>query len=219
METIGKKRALGVKRIFDVAIAAGFLFCTLPLTALIALIILLDDGRPVLFVQERVGRRGKPFPCLKFRTMKVGSGAAGTDLNVSANDLRLTRWGKILRQWTLDEIPQLINVVRGEMSIVGPRPWVAEQADLCGAAEKRRFDMRPGMAGWAWIHGRNQLPFDQRIRLDLWYVDNWSLRLDGKTLAIAFVRLFRRIGVFVPENNKDLDPKIVNGNSPGNHSR
>ncbi len=220
MEQPGKIFALGVKRIFDVAVAAGFLLASLPLTALIALMILLDDGQPVLFVQERVGRRGKEFPCRKFRTMKVGSSAAGAALNVSAGDERLTRCGKFLRQWTLDEIPQLINVVKGEMSIVGPRPWVAEQASLCSAAEKRRFDMRPGMAGWAWIHGRNQLPFDQRIRLDIWYVDNWSLWLDGKILAIAFVHLFRRIGVFVPEEiKKELDSKIVNGNPPGNRSR
>ena len=213
MEARANRLALGVKRLFDVVIAAGFLLVSAPFTALIAILIWLDDGWPVLFVQDRVGRGGRSFRCLKFRTMKVGSSAAGAALNVSADDQRLTRLGKILRQWTLDEIPQLVNVIKGEMSIVGPRPWVAEQADLCSADEKRRFAMRPGMAGWAWIHGRNQLPFDQRIRLDLWYVDNWGLWLDGKILAMAFIHLFRRTGVFVPKAIlQDSDIKITHGN-------
>jgi len=220
MERRHSNFALGVKRAFDIAVAATVLLLSAPLAVLIALLIWLDDGRPLLFVQERVGRGGKRFRCLKFRTMKVGSSAAGDGLNVSAGDRRLTRLGNFLRQWTLDEIPQLINIVKGEMSVVGPRPWVAEQADMCGEAEKRRFDMRPGLAGWAWIHGRNQLPFDQRIRLDLWYVDNWNLWLDVKILAIAFIHLFRRIGVFVPEEiKKDLDSTIVNGNPPVNRAR
>lgn len=207
--------ALAVKRAFDIAVAGMVLLLSAPLIGLIVLVILLDDGLPAFFVQERVGRGGKRFRCLKFRTMKVGSSAQGDGLNVSAGDGRLTRFGKFLRQWTLDEIPQLANVLRGEMSIVGPRPWVAEQAELCGDAAQRRCVMRPGMAGWAWIHGRNQLPFDERIRLDLWYIDNWNLWLDFKILAIAFVHLFRRIGVFVPaEVNQESDNKIVNGNRP-----
>ena len=119
---------LALKRIFDVAVAAAVLALSAPLTALIALFITIDDGLPVLFVQERVGRGGRKFRCLKFRTMKVGAGAQGDGLNVTAGDERLTRVGRRLRNWTLDEIPQLVNVVKGEMSIVGPRPWVAEQA-------------------------------------------------------------------------------------------
>lgn len=189
---------LALKRIFDFAIAATVLLVSAPLTGLIALLIAIDDGWPVLFVQQRVGRGGRKFRCLKFRTMKVGTGAQGDALNVSADDARLTRVGRRLRDWTLDEIPQLINVVKGEMSIVGPRPWVEEQAALCGAGARGRFDMLPGMAGWAWIHGRNHLPFEERIRLDLWYVDHWSLWLDLRILAKAFVLLFRRVGVYVP---------------------
>ena len=220
MEQPEKNLALGLKHACDIFVAAAVLLLSAPLTAVIVLLILIDDGWPVLFVQERVGLGGRRFHCLKFRTMKVGSGAQGDALNVSAGDARLTRFGKFLRQWTLDEIPQLVNVVKGEMSIVGPRPWVAEQAGLCNADEKRRFAMRPGMAGWAWIHGRNQLPFAQRIRLDLWYVDNWNLWLDLKILAIACIHLFRRIGVFVPAAmNKDLDRKIVNGNRPSKTAR
>ena len=189
---------LAFKRIFDVAVAAAVLALSAPLTAVIALFITIDDGLPVLFVQQRVGRGGRKFRCLKFRTMRVGSGAQGDGLTVTASDQRLTRVGRRLRDWTLDELPQLLNVVSGDMSIVGPRPWVAEQADYCCGAARRRFDMRPGMAGWAWIHGRNRLSFEERIRLDLWYVDHWSLWLDVKILAKAFVLLFRRVGVYVP---------------------
>jgi lipopolysaccharide/colanic/teichoic acid biosynthesis glycosyltransferase len=187
-----------VKRIFDITAALTVLLLSAPFSALIAVLIVVDDGFPMLFVQERIGRRGRKFRCLKFRTMRVGSGAQGGGLTVTAGDERLTRVGRLLRDWTLDELPQLVNVIAGDMSIVGPRPWVAEQAAYCSGAALRRFDMRPGLAGWAWIHGRNRLPFDERIRLDLWYVDHWSLWLDVKILAKAFVLLFRRVGVYVP---------------------
>ncbi len=187
-----------LKRTFDLVVALAVLAVSAPLTGLITLLIIVDDGRPVLFIQPRVGRGGRKFRCLKFRTMRVSAGAQGGGLTVAAGDERLTRVGRWLRTWTLDELPQLVNVVMGEMSIVGPRPWVAEQAAYCSGAARRRFDIRPGMAGWAWIHGRNRLPFEERIRLDLWYVDHWSLWLDLKILAKALVLLFRRVGVYVP---------------------
>ena len=213
MANVRKNIFLGVKRAFDLVVAITVLTLSAPLTALIALLIRLDDGAPVLFIQERIGRGGRSFRCLKFRTMRNGAGAQGSGLHVTAGDERLTGVGNFLRPWTLDEIPQLVNVLKGEMSIVGPRPWVAEQAEYCSEAERRRFDMRPGMAGWAWIHGRNQLPFDERIRLDLWYVDNWSLSLDFKILAIAGVLLFRRVGVFAQtESNDNLTIKATRGN-------
>jgi sugar transferase EpsL len=118
---------------------------------------------------------------------------------VTASDRRLTRVGRVLRLWSLDEIPQLLNVLRGDMSIVGPRPWVPEQAALCGDAGRARFDVRPGMAGWAWIHGRNRLDWQERIRRDTWYVRHWSLGLDFRILGRAFVLLFRRDGVYFDE--------------------
>ena len=117
----------------------------------------------------------------------------------TVDDERVTRVGRWLRLWTLDEIPQLLNVLRGDMSIVGPRPWVPEQAAHCEEADCRRFDVRPGMAGWAWIHGRNLLDWHERIALDVWYVDRWSLALDVRILARAFVLLFRREGVYFDE--------------------
>lgn len=193
------KIALACKRIFDMVVAAGALISLSPLIALIALAIKLDDRGPIFFNQDRVGRRRKNFRCYKFRTMVLGAESIGNGLTVTENDTRITRVGRLLRLWTLDEIPQLINVLMGDMSIVGPRPWVPAQAAYCSPADGRRFNFKPGMAGWAWIHGRNRLPWDERVRLDVWYVDHWSLGLDFYILAKAFVLLLVRDGVYFGE--------------------
>jgi lipopolysaccharide/colanic/teichoic acid biosynthesis glycosyltransferase len=186
-----------IKRVLDLAVAAAVLLLLSPLIALICAAIKLDDGGPVLFAQERVGKGRRRFRCYKFRTMVVGAESRG--FTVSEEDERITRVGRFLRLWTLDELPQLVNILKGDMSVVGPRPWVPEQASFCSVAERRRFDVRPGMAGWAWIHGRNRLAWGERIRLDLWYVDHWSLGLDLYILLKAFVLLFRREGVYTNE--------------------
>ncbi len=191
---------LGLKRLFDLLVSASVLALFSPLLVLIALAIKLDDGGPILFVQDRVGKNRRFFRCYKFRTMVLGAETIGSGFTVTANDARITRVGRLLRLWTLDEIPQLINVFKGEMSIVGPRPWVPAQAAYCSPADSRRFNFKPGMAGWAWIHGRNRLPWDERVRLDLWYVDHWSLGLDFYILARAFVLLFLRDGVYGAES-------------------
>jgi lipopolysaccharide/colanic/teichoic acid biosynthesis glycosyltransferase len=188
-----------VKRAVDIALAGASLVALAPLIAVIAVAIKLDDRGPLLFRQQRVGRGGRLFACLKFRTMIAGAETMAAGFRVTEGDPRVTRVGRILRLWTLDEIPQLINVLRGEMSIVGPRPWVPEQAALCDTSARVRFDVRPGMAGWAWIHGRNRLEWQERINLDVWYVRNWSLALDFRILARAFVMLFRRDGVYFDE--------------------
>ncbi len=192
--------SLGIKRLFDLLVSVSVLVLCSPLIALIALAIQLDDGGPILFVQDRVGRGRRNFRCYKFRTMVIGAESIGNRLTVTANDSRITRVGRRLRLWTLDEIPQLVNVLKGDMSIVGPRPWVPAQAAYCSPADRRRFNFKPGMAGWAWIHGRNRLPWHERVRLDLWYVDNWSLGLDFCILAKAFVLLFLRDGVYGAES-------------------
>jgi len=194
-----KQAALACKRVFDITISASALLVLSPVIALIALGIKLDDGGPVLFIQDRVGRGRKNFRCFKFRTMVVGAERIGNRLTVVENDARITRVGRLLRDWTLDEIPQLWNVLRGEMSIVGPRPWVPSQAAYCSAEDGRRFNLKPGMAGLAWISGRNRLPWNERVRLDLSYVDRWSLKLDFLILARAVVLLFRRDGVYFPD--------------------
>jgi lipopolysaccharide/colanic/teichoic acid biosynthesis glycosyltransferase len=164
--------------------------------ALIALAIKLGDGGSVLFVQERVGKDERVFRCYKFRTMVEGAEHEGLGIEVAENDTRITRVGHYLRQWTLDEIPQLINVLKGEMSIVGPRPTVPSQVALYSERDRRRLEMRPGMAGWAWIHGRNRTPWRKRIEMDIWYVDNWSLALDFRILFMAFWLLVRREGLY-----------------------
>ena len=187
---------LAIKRAADLAIAGTVLIFAAPSFALIAVLIKLDDRGPVFFTQQRVGRNRELFRCYKFRTMTAGTEFASGGLNVTVDDARLTRVGKWLRVWTLDELPQLLNILNGDMSLVGPRPWVAAQADQCSAEGMKRFAMRPGLAGWAWIHGRNRLPLDARIHLDVWYVDHWSLWLDCKIFVKAFVLLFRRTGVF-----------------------
>jgi lipopolysaccharide/colanic/teichoic acid biosynthesis glycosyltransferase len=192
---------LALKRLFDVGVSAVALVTLSPLIALIWLAIKLDDGGPVLFIQDRVGKNRRNFRCYKFRTMVLGAELIGNGLTVTADDSRITRVGGLLRLWTLDEIPQLFNVLRGEMSIVGPRPWVPAQAAYCSVENGRRFNFKPGMAGWAWIHGRNRLPWDERVRMDVWYVDHWSLLLDFSILAKAFVLLFRHDGVYGAESD------------------
>lgn len=208
MTTAQSYFGLAVKRLFDIAVAAGALLILSPLIALISLAIKLDDRGPILFVQERVGKNRRSFRCYKFRTMVLGAESIGNGLTVTENDARITRVGRLLRLWTLDEIPQLINVLVGDMSIVGPRPWVPAQAAYCSQADSRRFNFKPGMAGWAWIHGRNRLAWEERVRLDLWYVDHWSLSLDFSILAKAFVLLFRRDGVYFEQTAGSTELEI-----------
>ena len=187
-----------VKRLFDVAISGAILVLGAPFFALIGMAIKLEDGGPIFFVQGRVGQGGVAFRCYKFRSMVAGAEKRGLGGHVAENDDRLTRVGRVLRSWTLDEIPQLFNILRGEMSIVGPRAWIPSQAERCTGWARRRFEAKPGLAGWAWIHGRNLVPWEDRLRMDVWYVDNWSLRLDAYILAKAFVLLFQRRGVYGP---------------------
>ncbi len=187
---------MAVKRIFDRITSLLALTLFSPLMALIALAIKLDDGGPVLYIQDRVGKDGKVFRCYKFRTMIVGAENKGLRLEVAKDDPRITRVGRFLRHWTLDEVPQLFNILKGDMSIVGPRPTVPSQVARYTPWQRRRLEVKPGMAGWAWIHGRNNPPWTERIELDIWYVDHWSLRLDLHILLRAFLMLFRRQGLY-----------------------
>jgi len=187
---------LAIKRAFDIVVSLTVLTLLSPLMALIALAIKLDDGGPVLYVQDRVGKDGKVFRCYKFRTMVVGAENKGLGLEVAQNDSRITRVGRFLRHWTLDEIPQLFNVLKGDMSIVGPRPTVLSQVARYTPWQQRRLEVKPGLAGWAWIHGRNSPLWAERIELDIWYVDHWSLCLDLYILLKAFLMLFRREGLY-----------------------
>ena len=166
----------------DIALASAALVVAAPLLALAALGIKLFDRGPVLYRQRRVGWKGRDFDLLKLRTMVVGAERQGAGFAVNEGDPRITRVGRLLRRLSLDELPQLWNVLRGEMSIVGPRPTLRYQVEQYTPRQRRRLEVRPGITGWAQVHGRAKLPWHERIELDLWYVENRSPWLDLKIL-------------------------------------
>jgi lipopolysaccharide/colanic/teichoic acid biosynthesis glycosyltransferase len=171
-----------MQRAADVAIAGAALAFTSPLLAVAAVVIKLEDGGPVLYRQVRVGKDGEDFELFKLRTMVVGAERVGAGYAVDRGDPRITRAGRLLRRLSLDELPQLWNVVRGEMSIVGPRPTLRYQVDQYDERQRHRLDVRPGITGWAQIHGRARLSWAERIELDLWYVEHRSALVDLKIL-------------------------------------
>jgi len=167
-----------VNRALDVAGASLGLALTAPALALAALAIKLEDGGPVLYRQRRVGQHGQEFELLKLRTMVVGAEGIGAGYAVDRGDPRITRLGRVLRRLSIDELPQLLNVVRGEMSLIGPRPTLAYQVERYTSRQRRRLEVKPGITGWAQIHGRAALPWDERIELDVWYVEHRSPLVD-----------------------------------------
>ena len=175
-----------VKRLFDIVCAGLCLVILSPLLALIALLIKIDSKGPVLFRQERVGRHGKIFIINKFRTMVVGAVDMTGSYKVEAEDRRITRVGKYLRQFSLDELPQLVNIIKGEMSIVGPRPTLVYQVERYDDRQRQRLLVRPGVTGWAQVNGRNAISWPERIELDLWYIEHWTMWLDLKILLLTF---------------------------------
>jgi undecaprenyl phosphate N,N'-diacetylbacillosamine 1-phosphate transferase len=169
-----------------------------PLAWLIAGLIRLETPGPAFFRQERVGKDGRPFVAYKFRSMVDQAASMGLGLNVAANDTRITRMGKFLRRASLDELPQLFNVLQGEMSLVGPRPTLAYQVAAYDDFQRRRLLVKPGITGWAQVNGRNAIPWEERIKLDVWYVDNWSLRLDLFILRRTLKTWLRQDGLYGP---------------------
>src|SRR6266550_4266458 len=167
-----------MQRAADVAIAGSGLVLASPLLAVAALAVKLEDGGPVLYRQTRVGKDGVDFELFKLRTMVVGAERLGAGYAVDRGDTRITRTGRILRRLSLDELPQLWNVVRGEMSVIGPRPTLRYQVDSYDERQLRRLDVKPGITGWAQIHGRASLPWAERIELDLWYVSHRDWKTD-----------------------------------------
>jgi lipopolysaccharide/colanic/teichoic acid biosynthesis glycosyltransferase len=180
-----------VNRAADVAIAGSALVLASPVLALAALAIKLEDGGPVLYRQTRVGRNGSDFELLKLRTMVVGAETMGAGLAVNRGDERITRTGRLLRKLSLDELPQLWNVVRGEMSVIGPRPTLRYQVEQYDERQRHRLDVRPGITGWAQVNGRAALPWADRIELDVWYVEHRSPLLDLRILGRTPGALFR----------------------------
>jgi lipopolysaccharide/colanic/teichoic acid biosynthesis glycosyltransferase len=179
-----------VNRILDAAIAGLGLAVASPALGIAALAVKLDDGGPVFYRQRRVGQNGEEFELLKLRTMVVGAEHQGAGYAVNEGDPRITRAGRLLRRLSLDEVPQLWNVVRGDMSLVGPRPTLAYQVERYTPRQRRRLEVKPGITGWAQIHGRARLPWDERIELDVWYVEHQSPWLDLKILARTPAALF-----------------------------
>ena len=172
-----------MNRLVDATLAGIGLALASPALAAAAVGIKLQDRGPILYRQRRVGLNGEEFELLKLRTMVVGAETRGAGFAVNEGDPRITRVGRLLRRLSVDEIPQLWNVVRGEMSLIGPRPTLAYQVDRYTPRQRRRLEVKPGITGWAQIHGRARLPWDERIELDLWYVEHRSPWLDLKILA------------------------------------
>ena len=179
-------------RAFDVVVAGLVLLVTWPVLVVVALAIRLTMGSPVMFRQQRAGRHGAPFELVKFRTMRT---AAPGDDGPDTDEARLTKLGKVLRATSLDELPTLVNVLRGEMSLVGPRPLPIRYLPRYSAEHARRHDVRPGITGWAQANGRNALTWDDQLDMDVWYVDHQSLRLDLRIIRDTVVSVARRQGI------------------------
>jgi lipopolysaccharide/colanic/teichoic acid biosynthesis glycosyltransferase len=172
-----------VRRLFDVVASGSLLVLVSPLLLVAALAIVLEDRGPVLYRQRRVGKDEREFELLKLRTMVVGAETMGAGLAVNRGDPRITGVGRVLRRLSLDELPQLWNVLRGDMSLIGPRPTLAYQVERYTTRQRRRLEVKPGITGWAQVHGRARLPWDERIELDVWYVEHRSFWLDVQILA------------------------------------
>lgn len=185
-----------MKRVMDIALATVAAALLSPLLLALALIVATTLGRPVLFTQERTGWKRRPFRILKFRSMLD---AVGPDGRTLPDEQRLTRLGRFLRDWSLDELPSLWNIIRGDMSIVGPRPFMHIYDPLYSTRQARRFEVRPGITGWAQVNGRNALTWPEKFAMDVWYVDRQSFRLDIKIVLMTFGRVFERHGINAPD--------------------
>jgi lipopolysaccharide/colanic/teichoic acid biosynthesis glycosyltransferase len=181
-----------LKRSFDIAIAVTASILLAPFFCLIAILIRLKMGRPILFRQLRPGKDGRGFMMLKFRTMRDAYGSDGQPLS---DGERLTKFGKFLRSTSLDELPELWNVLKGDMSLVGPRPLLIEYIPLYSSRQMRRHDVRPGITGWAQVNGRNALSWEDKFALDVWYVDHQSFWLDMRILLLTIGKVVKREGI------------------------
>lgn len=183
------------KRLFDVVVSAIALVVLAPVIAVLALMVAALLGRPVIFRQLRPGRAGRPFELLKFRTMVQRTNPGGA---LAPDEERLTRFGRWLRATSLDELPELLNVLRGDMSLVGPRPLLLEYLPLYTSEQARRHDVPAGITGWAQVNGRNAIDWSEKFALDVWYVDHWSFALDLRILVMTAVKVLRAEGINQP---------------------
>jgi sugar transferase EpsL len=183
------------KRILDLILASAGILILSPLLLIIAMVVLLNFGTPIIFRQKRPGYGGKPFMIYKFRTMTEARDEQDRFL---PDGQRITRQGHFLRSFSLDELPELINVLRGDMSIVGPRPLLMQYLDRYSPEQARRHEVVPGITGWAQVNGRNALTWEEKFNLDVWYVDHWSFWLDIEILFLSIVKVLRREGINQP---------------------
>jgi undecaprenyl phosphate N,N'-diacetylbacillosamine 1-phosphate transferase len=202
-----KVRQVFVKRLMDISVSALALVVSFPALLIIALLVRLDSKGPSLFRQKRAGKDGEPFTCYKFRTMYVDApdirNLDGSTFNAK-DDPRVTRIGRFLRMTSLDELPQLINILKGEMSLVGPRPDQVDQLQYYTEEEKRKLLVKPGITGLAQINGRNAVPWEQRKRLDLEYVEKQSVGLDLRILLLTIPCILRQRGIFIETESDDI---------------
>lgn len=201
-----KKTNLAIKRAFDIAVALLILICFSPVLLVTALIIKLTSRGEVVFKQKRLGQNGSVFYLLKFRSMIKGAQQMGSGMFLEENDDRVTPVGKVLRRTGLDELPQLFNVLKGEMSIVGPRPAPVHHLDKYDGEQKRRLSVKPGITGWAQVNGRVTLYWPDRIKLDLWYIDNFSFKLDLFILFKTALSPLDRKSSVARADRKEKDP-------------
>ena len=181
-----------VKRLLDIGISSIVLFFLSPLMLIIYLLVKINLGGPVFFVQERVGKDNKIFKMIKFRTMKDSRDKNGKLLD---DNERVTKLGSFLRSFSLDELPELINIIKGDMSLVGPRALLVQYLECYNKDQIRRHEVLPGLTGWAQINGRNSITWSEKFKLDVWYVDNWSLWLDIKIFFLTFWKVVKREGI------------------------
>lgn len=187
-----------IKRSFDIIFSLTVLIMLSPIFLIIAILVKIKLGGPIFFVQERIGMYNRPFKMYKFRTMRNTKDSSG---NLLSDNERLTKFGKILRSTSLDELPEFFNILRGEMSLIGPRPLLPEYLPLYSGEQIKRHNVLPGLTGWAQVNGRNSISWTEKFELDVWYVENWSLKLDLKIFFLTINRVFRRDGI--NQDNQD----------------
>ncbi|MDM0492043.1 sugar transferase [Clostridium perfringens] len=196
-----------IKRIFDIVAALVGLILFLPIIIIVAILVRVNLGSPILFTQDRVGKNNKIFKMMKFRTMKDGVDKKG---NLLPDSERLTNFGKVLRSTSLDELPELINILKGDMSLIGPRPLLVEYLPLYTEEQKRRHDVLPGLTGWAQINGRNTISWREKFKFDVWYVENWSLKLDMRIFFLTVYKVLKRNDI---DQNENETCEYFNGNN------
>jgi len=189
-----RKTAL-IKRVMDIVLSVIILFILFPILLIVGFLLLIVEGPPVFFSHERPGKYGEPFKLIKFRSMKNAKDKSG---NLLPDGQRITGLGQFLRRTSMDELPELVNVIKGDMSLVGPRPLLMQYLNRYSPEQFRRHEMLPGITGWAQINGRNAISWDEKFKLDLWYIDHWSLWLDIKILFLTVWKVITRVGISQP---------------------